>query len=186
MMGDISYKTILGIMVGIICALLCVISFILGTAHGKKQAFEALGVQDGFDDDGSGARKRSAVASMDNIDEVSEELNRERPKAPKSYEVVMNTEWTFPSGGSKASSNAYVENNIENENKVYFSVALDASPDEIIYTSPVLSVGERLKDISLDKVPGRGRHKATVIYHLLDDEGNEAGEVKAGVVIVIE
>lgn len=166
----------------IICALLCVISYLLGDAHGRREGLYAAKAVEA----GTAKQMRSRIASRDSVDLVASELDRERPGAPGSYEVIMNTEWLFRKANGGLSDNAYVENSRENKNAVRFTVALKESPEKLIYTSPVLKVGERLTDIKLESMPKEGSHGAVVTYELLDAEGKKTGEVKAGVTLTIE
>ena len=131
----------------IICVLLCVVSYLLGAAHGRKQA--ALALKAYVSEKAKTSEKRSTIASRDTVDSVAEEMDRRKPIAPQSYEVVMNTEWLF-SADEEFSSNAYVENSRENECPVRFEVALADAPEEVLYRSPELSVGESLSEIGLN------------------------------------
>ncbi len=187
MMDKHFYRIFLGASLGIICVLLCVISYLIGAAHGRRQVYNSIAQSEssvgGQDEE---AEKRSTIASRDTVDAVAESLERKKPAAPQSYEIVMNTEWVFSSEKGIPSENAYVENSRENECAVRFVVALDSSPEDILYRSPRLSPGDKLTDIILEKTLPPGTNKATVTYYMLDENGQETGEVKAGVTLRVE
>lgn len=174
-MNDKTYKTVLGVILGVIWILMCVSCYLLGVARGRG---EAAVISDNY-----GERDlRSTVVNKDNVDNVSAGLEGHRG-GPQSYEVIMNTEWEFGNGGTQ-SLNAYVENSRDNYNTVRFTIALDSQPDKVLYRSPEIPVGTKLTDIKLNEAIPKGRNKAVVTYMLLDDRGKTTGEVKAGVTLV--
>jgi hypothetical protein len=118
------------------------------------------------------------------VDRVSQDLEGKVKKRPGSYEVIMNTEWVFDTAGTEC-KNAYIENSRDNTNTVRFLLTLEDKPDDILYTSDEIPVGDRITGIRLSKPVPSGRNKAIVTYQLLDDEGEKLGEVKAGVVLVL-
>ena len=175
-MGDKQFRILLYAMIGVIVVFLCVISFLLGVAHGRgSRAHTGEAVQAE-----APGNKRDTVVNKENIENVAAGMEKEKMK-PTSYEAVMNTEWKLEDDGMTV-TNAYVENSYGNSNAVWFDVALD--DDEPLYTSSVIPVGSKVTDIKFERpVPG-GRHKATVTYHLIDKSGEPAGIVKAGVTLV--
>ncbi len=174
-MNDKTQRILLISMLGLIVVLMCVSCYLLGVAHGRSEIAE-------ISDDMSERELRSTVVNKDNLDNVSAGFNGHR-NGPQSYEVIMNTEWEFADDG-KRSLNAYVENSRENNNTVYFTIALESQPDKALYRSPEIRVGDKIKGIELNEAVPKGRNKAIVTYLLLDDRGRTTGEVKAGVTLV--
>lgn len=124
------------------------------------------------------------VVKPDNVDEIISKMEEEAKTPVGAYEVSMNMDWTFPDGNS-ASTNAYVENAVANQNTVYFTIALTDSEEEI-FKSPYMEVGSHLADIKLDKAPPQGTHDAIITYHLVDDEFNELSSLSMYMTITIE
>lgn|GEM_PF-6163336 len=121
-----------------------------------------------------------------NVDAMAtDEVKTEEGVAVKDYEAVLNTKWYFKAEDNTYASNAYVENSRYNKYKVCFNVALNDSPDDILYTSKVLSVGDKVRGVRLNKKLPEGIYEATVTYIILDDLGNEAGNVKTGITLYI-
>lgn len=85
------------------------------------------------------------------------------------FTTDMNMIWMFPSG-KRTSVNAQIGNSEFNEHDVYFEVYLDDEDQTLLYSSPVLPVGKRLKKLKLDKVLEDGEHEALCTFHLLDDK----------------
>ncbi len=83
------------------------------------------------------------------------------------YEVTMNAIWHFDNG-EEASSDAYVANAKSNNSPVFFEVFL-SDTDELVYTSTVLPVGTKLKELKLDKPLEKGSYDAICKYNLLDE-----------------
>lgn len=113
------------------------------------------------------------VITPENVNEVIDDMRStpENNNVPKYYTVVQNTEWTFPDGSSE-SVDAYVENDADNESPVYFNLIVDAT-GEIVYSSPVLSLGAKIQNFKLDKPLPAGRYECTTEYHLVDEQQNE-------------
>lgn len=125
------------------------------------------------------------VVTPDNVDEVISQMEEDAKTPAGSYEVSMNTNWIFPDGAS-ASTNAYVENAITNQNTVYFTIALADSGENDIYKSPYLEIGSQLTDIKLDSAPPQGTYDAIITYHLVDDAFDELSSVSMYMTITIE
>lgn len=125
------------------------------------------------------------VVTADNVDEIISQMEEDEKTPAGSYEVSMNTDWTFPDGDS-ASTNAFVENSTANQNTVYFTIALKENDTEDIYKSPYMEVGSHLNDIKLDSAPPAGTHDAIITYHLVDDDFNELSSVSLYMTITIE
>ena len=124
------------------------------------------------EDDSSNKKKdeRPTVVTEKNVKEVVDAMNE--PVEDGSYEVSMNTKWTF----DKNSSNAYVENSINNTRTVYFDVTL-ADTEELVYSSPYIPVGEKVEGFALDTKLEPGAYKALVTYHLVDDDKEEVSNL---------
>ena len=123
---------------------------------------------------------RAIVLTEDNV----EEFKNQEPVEDGYYLVTMNTTWEFEDGKSE-STNAYIANAKENTRTVYFDVTL-SDTDEVVYSSPYLTVGAELKNIKLDKELAAGEYTAVVTYHLVDDDFNEIDTVAAEVIIHIQ
>lgn len=117
---------------------------------------------------------RPTVVTEDNVDEVIAAMNE--PVVDGSYEVTMNTEWTFDGN----SSDAYVENSANNSRTVYFDVTL-ADTGELVYSSPYVPVGEKVKGFALDTKLESGTYNAVVTYHLVDDNKEEVSNLSVTV-----
>ena len=118
-------------------------------------------------------------------DNVISQMEEESKTPVGSYEVSMNTDWVFPDSNS-ASTNAFVENAVTNQNTVYFTIVLADDPETDIFKSPYLEVGSHLTDIKLDTAPSQGIHDAIITYHLVDEEFNELSSVSMYMTITIE
>ena len=129
---------------------------------------------------------RDRIAVEENLASVEREMERSKSAGPQGYEVIMNTEWVFSTDGETPSGKAFVENGRDNNNAVYFYVTLEEEPEEVLYTSPVLEVGDKIQSFALDKTPPIGTYRGIVTYCLLDETGSVTGQVNAGVVIRVE
>ncbi len=125
------------------------------------------------------------VVTPENVDEVLSNL-AERDYTPiGSYETTMNTSWTFPDGDS-ASTNAYVENSVNNQNTVFFTIVLQEDQNQTIYTSPEIPVGSHLENIKLDTPLEAGVYETIITYHLIDENHKELSHVNLALTITIE
>lgn len=88
------------------------------------------------------------------------------------FTTDMNMVWAFPSG-KRTSTTAQIGNSVDNVCPVYFEVFLDDDEQTLLYSSPVLPVGKRLKKLKLDKALPDGEHSALCTFHLLKDEETE-------------
>lgn len=132
---------------------------------------------------GKDKQKYNTIITPDNIDSVIAQLNEAEYTPIGSYEVNMNSKWTFPDGNS-ASTDAYVGNSVNNRNSVYFTVNLTSDKSEI-FKSPILTVGSHIENLKLDKELAAGVYDAVVTYHLLDDNQKELSSVSVSVQITI-
>ena len=117
---------------------------------------------------------RPTVVTSDNVDEVIAAMDE--PVADGSYEISMNTEWTF----NGTTSNAYVANSTDNTRTVYFDVTL-ADTGELVYSSPYLPVGSQIKEFALDTKLNSGAYDGIVTYHLVDDKKEEVSNLSVTV-----
>ena len=163
--GKKSYVFLFIIAAIIICALIGVIVYLLSQKEEKK--------------------KVNNIVTPDNVEEVISQLKEDERTPVGSYEVSMNTEWVFPDGNS-ASSNAYVENSVANQNVVYFTIALTDNAEKEIYHSPYLAIGSSLTDIKLDTVLSKGNYDAIITYYLVDDDFNDLSSVSMYMKLFIE
>lgn len=166
---------IAGILVAIVIVILLgIIIYLLQSQKTSQQSESVAAVP----------QQRNVVVAPENVDEVIAQMEEEAKTPVGSYEVTMNTHWTFPNGKS-ASSDAFVENSTSNTNMVYFIISLDSSGEEI-YRSPYLELGAQLRDITLDKELEKGDYDSIITYHLVDDDFNELSSVSMYMMISIE
>jgi hypothetical protein len=129
-------------------------------------------------------KEKKGVILPENVDEVmSEWLEEPEVYVPKNFTVVQNSDWTFPDGNSE-STDAYVENDIENDTAFYFDVVLD-STGELVYSSPILELGAKIEKFKLDKPVEAGDYDCTITYHLVDENQKELTTVTVGTTIKV-
>lgn len=126
----------------------------------------------------------NTVVTPDNVQDLIAERDENERVPIGSFEVNMNTTWTFPNSHS-ASTDAYIGNSINNQNTVYFTIALKGS-EEDFYTSPYVPVGSRMENVTLDCDLTAGTYSTVLTYHLVDDEYKELSHVSVGLEIIIE
>ena len=83
----------------------------------------------------------------ENTDNVVNDM--EEKVAKGMFECVMTTEWTFQNGAA-ASRDAYVANSDHNSSTICFDV-YRRDNDELLYSSPLIPVGDELGGLKLDK-----------------------------------
>jgi uncharacterized protein YxeA len=110
---------------------------------------------------------KPTLITEDNVDQVIGDL--EDDSADTMFNCRMTYSWSF---NGKKSTDAYVANTDYNHYPIYFQVRDDDS-EEIIYESATIPVGSEVNGITLDKKLSMGTHPATVIYHLVDEDGEE-------------
>lgn len=128
---------------------------------------------------------RNTVVTPDNIEEIMNQLADKDYTAPGSYEVTMNTDWTF-ANGKAASADAYVENCVRNTNTVYFTITLANDDSREIYHSPYLELGSHIENITLDEDLDAGVYDAVLTYHLVDDDMKDLSEVSVSITITVQ
>ena len=129
-------------------------------------------------------QQRTVVINEENVEEVAEELLEEEPVEMGFYEVSMNMAWHFPDGSSP-STDAYVENVASNTHAVYFDVARNDT-QEVIYASPVLSLGSHIQNFALDTDLDAGTYDCVCTYHLVNDEQRTISTVNIAVTVIVE
>lgn len=110
----------------------------------------------------------SLVVDESNLESIAEDMQSKVDDSM--FETSMNVVWNFPDGASP-SSDAYVANAGSNHYAISFDVLLEGT--EVIFTSGVIPVGNRIKEIKLDKELPAGTYEAVCMYHLLKDDGTE-------------
>lgn len=130
--------------------------------------------------------KRNVVVTPENVESILEEIVEEKEAvAPGYYTVTMNTTWHF-STGKEASYDAVVENVETNTNDVYFDIVLESDEEQVLYKSPVIPLGGRLEEITLEKDLDAGVYDCVVIYHLIDKEQNTLSTLRVTLQIIVE
>jgi len=128
--------------------------------------------------------KRDVVVNEENAEKVAENLINSDYTPPGYYEVTMNSNWTFPDGET-ASTNAYVENKTTNTNDVYFDLSLEDT-EEVIYSSPIITVGSHLDEIKLDNALEAGDYNCVCTYYLVDKDQKPLSHVSVSVKVKVE
>ena len=131
-----------------------------------------------------GGNKPNVVVTPDNIQDMIAERDENERVPIGSYEVNMNTTWTFPDSHS-ASTDAYIGNSINNQCTVFFTIALKGSEDDF-YTSPYIPVGSKMENVTLDCDFAAGTYDTILTYHLVDSEYKEMSRVSVALEIIIE
>lgn len=129
--------------------------------------------------------RRNEVITPDNVEKILEQMEEEEFVAPGYYTVTMNYEWHFATGDA-VSSDAYVENMVENTNAVYFDLFLTDDEENAIYKSPVIPTGSRLESIALDTKLDAGTYDCVMVYHLVDDDQNTISTLRVTVTVIVE
>lgn len=151
-------------------ALVCIIGVVVIVFSDKGQNIDA--------------NAYNLVVTPDNIEELKQ-ANGNATLAAGSYDVCMNSTWTFKNARS-ASSNAYVENVLSNTNTVKFSLTRNDT-GQLIYESPYIPVGSSLRNIKLsDESLKSGTYPCTIQYHLVDENYQNVSSVKVSLSVVIK
>lgn len=129
---------------------------------------------------------RGEVVTRENVNDILSRL--EKPDSPAaaedaSYYVVMTSSWTFDTGSS-VSQDAYVENNTDNQNTIYFTVTLPGEKAPV-YISPLIPVGSSINDIRLDTNLSAGTYDALLTYYLLDGDGKCVSTIPMKLIITV-
>lgn len=150
-----------------------IIGFLILIAIVCVIGYQLLKPQPEIDDTGA------LVVDESNLAQILEEINS--TEADGMFEVNMNTIWHFPDGES-ASDDAYLANGGANRLPISFEIMLD---DEVIYTSTVIPVGNRIKEIVLDKDLDAGTYNAVCQYTLWNEDGTEDSSFGVNITLVI-
>lgn len=126
---------------------------------------------------------KNVVITPENVKEVIKDM-KDKKVAPGTYNVKMSPAWTFENG-SVASKDAYVENAATNNNDVRFTITRKDTEEEI-YSSPIIPLGSRLANITLDTALPAGSHDCIITYHLLDEKGEDVSSVNLSLTITVE
>jgi hypothetical protein len=183
-----------GLIVGIIVAviviaiLIGVIVYLVVTKNKENELEPAMGVAgEMFEAPAQEERqeKRNTVVTKENVEDVVANMAAAEFTSPGYYTVTMNSEWHFPKG-NEASTDAYVENIVENTNDVYFDLFLKEDEENAIYKSPVIPRGASLSEITLDTPLEAGSYDCILIYHLIDEDQNTLSTLRVTVTLIIE
>lgn len=180
--GGSKKGVLIGVFGGIIIVMLAVIIVLLLRNGGGTNEPAPLAA-DGTPE----PSRRPTVMTQDNAEEVAEALfsdETENENIPPRYIVTMNSTWHFDDGTSP-SDNAYVENDAENTTPVYFDLIRNDT-EEVIYASPVIPLGESLRNFALDVDLDPGSYECTVTYHLIDDDQNTLTTVNMWAMVVVD
>lgn len=129
--------------------------------------------------------RRNVVVNEQNVQEVIDDMLQEEYVEPGYYAASMSTIWHFANGNA-TSSDAYVANDASNTNDVYFDLVLADDEDTVILASPVIPLGGRLDNISLDTPLNAGTYSCIMIYHLVDENQETLSTLRVGVTIIVE
>lgn len=139
-------------------------------------------------DNGNDDSRRETAGSVRTVidegsaDDIMDQMREE--VAEGMFECQMSMSWTFADGQAE-SQDAYVANSTNNTHPICFDVYL-RDTEELIYSSPVLTVGSELRNIKLDKELPAGEYQATVMYTLLEDVEDQNEISQAGFVVTIK
>jgi len=124
---------------------------------------------------------RGILVTPENIDQIIADMSE--PVQDGYYIATQNVDWVFDTWDT-SSSNAFVENVIDNTRTVYFDLHLEATGD-LVYSSPFMPLGSKLEGFALDSAVSAGEHPAIVTYHLVDDEFQNLTTVSVAVLLRI-
>lgn len=120
------------------------------------------------------------VVDESNLAQVQEMIaNKEQDGM---FEINMNTKWRFPTGDS-ASTDAYLANSGVNHYPLSFEIILE---EEVIYTSTVIPIGNRIKEIVLDKDLDAGTYPATCQYTLWNEDGTKKSSFGVDITLIVQ
>ncbi len=162
---------VIGIVIGVvIIALLGVIIYLLVTRNSQTKE-----------------EPRNVVITQENAERVLGEINEmgnNASVAPGYYTVTMNPTWHFNKDGT--SKDASVKNVEANTNDVYFDIVLENDENHVLYKSPVIPRGGKLKDIVFEEKLEPGTYPCVVIYHLIDDQQNTLSTLRVALKVIVE
>ncbi|MBR4027080.1 MAG: hypothetical protein IKJ01_05920 [Lachnospiraceae bacterium] len=126
----------------------------------------------------------NVVVTPENVEQIIAEVEEEQKVPIGSYEVSMALQWHFASG-KDISSDAYIENVVNNNATIYCTAVLADTQEEVLKTS-YIPVGGKLENITLDKKLSAGTYDAILTYHLVNSSYEDVSEVSVGFTIIIE
>ncbi len=117
-----------------------------------------------------------AVLTPENYQSILSEFRE--PDPDTRYTVSTSAYFRFDKNGVALES-TFVGNHEDNHRTVYFDLFLKGTgdePDELLYSSPYITVGAEVRDFTLSRALPEGEHDVRIVYHLVDDE-NEYADV---------
>jgi hypothetical protein len=125
------------------------------------------------------------VVTEDNVEEAISKLAEGGSADTGYYTVSMNNIWHFADGKS-ASEDAILENSTMNTSNVYFDLVMADDEEHVILKSPVIPVGSKMQNITLDEDLDAGTYDCVCIYHLIDDDQKTTSTLRVGLTVVID
>jgi len=170
------------VIIGAIIALLLVAVIVILIINGRNKKAAMVGTEDQVKQEEG---LRGVILSSENIDEIAEEMESKVPAQPGYYTVAMTTGWHFENSKS-VSYDAYVKNNPDNSNDVYFDLFLKDDLENPIYESPIISLGAELNQILLNRELQAGEYDCVMKYHLVDENQNTVDTLTVTQKVIIE
>lgn len=130
------------------------------------------------------AVERNVLVDEDNAEDIAKKILDEERVPLGSYEVTMSTTWTFEDGES-ASEDAFVANVDRNTNDVYFDL-VRSDTEEVILASPIIPLGKKMNNITLDTDLPKGTYDCICTYNLVDNENKPISKVSVGVTVIVK
>lgn len=184
-MANISGKVIAALSVTTVAAASTAV--VLAVNNGNKDENTNIpeqSVVEQVNEEVTGVKKRDVIVNEENVEKIAEEIIAETHVPPGNYNVTMSTTWHF-TDGSSGSYDSYVENSERNTNDVYFDI-VRSDTKEMIYSSPVISLGAKIEDITLDTPLEAGTYDCVLTYHLVDKEQNPISKLNVSLEIIVE
>ena len=125
---------------------------------------------------------RGTVVTQDNVEEILQKETDTESVQDGYYTASMSIDWHFD---GKVSKDAFVANDTANTRTVYFDLFL-TDTNELIYSSPYIPVGEKLKGVTLDTELEPGTYDTILVYHLVDDNEKELSTLSIALTIYVE
>lgn len=113
------------------------------------------------------------IEDNDDVDDFPEEEKNEE----EFYTIEQISRWTL-SAATGISTDSYVRNNEVNLHPVWFDIRMrneDITQEgELLYTSPILKVGQSMTNVTFDKKLAPGQYSAILSYHIIDENNDNA------------
>lgn len=168
---------ILGIVAGIIILSLAIVIAVMAINMKNKDTSNYQAATE--------TEKREVLVTEENVEDIIQQMEEDDYVPQGYYTVTQNYEWHFPSGDAK-STDAHVENLVENTNDVYFDLFLADDLDNPIYSSPVIPLGAVLEDFKLDTKLKAGTYDCIMVYHLVDENQKSLSTVSMTVQVIVD